>query len=282
MAVVIAVATLGTMMAMSGSKPSTLSHPSGGGTSASTAKTGQPPAGAAAAWVSAQVSPATIVSCDQAMCTALEAHGYPARNLRPLSSASTLKASGVVVATPAAQQLFGSSLVTAWAPGVLARFGSGASAISVRIVAPNGAAAYEQGARHDQAARVASETALTQSSSIAASRSAALDLKSGRVDGRLAEAIAEAATAEPIDILDFGNAGTGASAEVPLRYADLAASNSATDMSASEYVQTLQGGMNGSQGVRPDRAQLLTLAGGHQVLRVEFLAPSPFGVLNSP
>jgi hypothetical protein len=281
MVVVIAVATLGTMMAMSGSKPSTLSHPSGGGTSASTAKAGQPQE-AAAAWVAAQVSPATIVSCDQAECTALEAHGFPAKNLRPLSSASTLKASGVVVATPAAQQLFGSSLVTAWAPGALARFGSGASAISVRIVAPNGAAAYEQAARRDQAARVASETALTQSSSIAASRSAVQDLKSGRVDGRLAEAIAEAATAEPIDILDFGNAGTGASAEVPLRYADLAASNSATDMSASEYVQTLQGGMNGSQGVRPDRTQLLTLPGGRHVLRVEFLAPSPFGVLNSP
>ena len=80
--------------------------------------------------------------------------------------------------------------------------------------------------------------------------------------------------------MDFGNAGSGASADVPLRYADLAASNSAAGPSGPAYVQMLRISMGGSPGPRPARTQLLTLRGGQQVLRVEYLAPSQFGVLN--
>jgi hypothetical protein len=279
MAVVIAVASVGVIMAMVRSGSSHASH------TATSAPAGRPatataPETAAAVWVAAQVSRNTVISCDQAMCATLKAHGYPAQNLRPLSVEATLKKSAVVVVTPAAQQLFGSSLVTAWSPAALATFGSGTSAVSVRIVAPNGAAAYEREAGQDQAARAASEGALTPAKSVAVSGAAAQDLKSGRVDGRLMEAIADAATAEPIDIVDFGNVGTGASADVPLRYADLVASGSAAGMSEPAYVQALRSGMNGGAGLRPDRTELLTLH-GQKVLRVEFLAPSPFGVLNS-
>ena len=47
------------------------------------------------------------------------------------------------------------------------------------------------------------------------------------------------------------------------------------------YVQALRSSMDAGPGPRPDRTQLLTLD-GQQVLRVEFLAPSPFGVLSGP
>jgi hypothetical protein len=236
---------------------------------------------AVAAWVDGQIDPATVVSCDPAMCAALVAHHYPSKNVRDLSSPSALKASGVVVVTPVALQLFGSSLVTAWAPAALATFGSGSSTVSVRVVAPHGATAYEQAARKDQAVRALSEAALTGFKSITVTGAAAQELNSGQIDGRLFEALAAAAVPQPIDIVDFGNAGAGASADVPLRYADLAASNPAVGLSGPAYVQTLRTGMNGSPGPRPARTQLLTLPGGQQVLRVEYLGPSKFGVLGN-
>ncbi len=233
-----------------------------------------------AAWVAGQVDPATVVSCDPAMCAALVAHHYPSKNVRDLSSPSALKASGVVVVTPVALQLFGSSLVTAWAPAALATFGSGSSTVSVRIVAPDGATAYERAALEDQAVRASSEGSLTGAKSITVKGAAARELNSGQVDGRLFEALAAAAYVQPIDIVDFGNTGSGASADVPLRYADLAASNPAVGLSVPDYVQMLSTSMASSPGPRPARTQLLTLPSGQQVLRVEYLAPGQFGVLN--
>jgi hypothetical protein len=237
---------------------------------------------AAVSWVVGQVNPKTVVACDQVMCAALVAHGYPPDNLRKLGSTSALQASGVVVVTPAAQHLFGSSLATAWAPAALATFGAGSSAISVRVVAPKGAGAYEKAASKDQADRKTSEAALTQVKSITISRAATADLQAGRVDGRLMEAIADAAAAQPINIVEFGNAGSGASADVPLRYADLVASNPVANMGIAAYVQSLRAGMNGGPGPRPDRTEIVRLPGGQRVLRVEFSAPSPFGVLSGP
>lgn len=270
---VVAAGSIGAVVATSGSRSPRSITTSGPPSAAQN--------GTAVAWVLAQVAPATVVSCDPAMCAALVAQGYPAKNVRELSSATALKASGVVVVTPAALQLFGSSLVTAWAPAALATFGSGSSAISVRIVAPQGATAYEQRARKDRDALIPAETSLAQASSVKSSGSAAQDLESGRVDGRLFEALAEAAVAAPIDIVGFGNAGPGATRGVPLRYADLAASNPASGMTVAAYVQTLRASMSRRRGPSPARTQLLTLP-GEKVLRVEFLAPSPFGVPNNP
>jgi hypothetical protein len=248
--------------------------------------TASPAAQAAAVkWVVSQVDPKTTVACDQATCAALVAQGYSPANLRKITSSSALGGSGVVVVTPAARHLFGSSLATAWAPAALATFGVGSSEVSVRIVAPagpQGAAKWEKRARKDQAERKISEAALVQAKTITVSGPAQQDLQAGRVDGRLMEAIADAASAEPIDIVQFGNAGMGASPEVPLRYADLAVSNPAATMGTQAYIQALRTGMNAGPGPRPDRTELLTLPGGQQVLRVEFLAPTPFGVLTNP
>jgi hypothetical protein len=238
-------------------------------------------------WVVSQVDPKTTVACDQATCAALVTDGYSPANLRKITSTSALAGSGIVVVTPAARHLFGSSLATAWAPAALATFGLGNSEVSVRIVAPagpQGAAKWEKQARKDQAERKISEAALAQgqATTITVSGAAQQDLQAGRVDGRLMEAIADAASVEPINIVEFGNVGMGASPEVPLRYADLAVSNPAATMGTQAYVEALRTGMNAGPGPRPDRTELLTLPGGQKVLRVEFLAPSPFGVLTNP
>ena len=238
---VLAAGSVGAILATSGSKPP------------KAVVVGPVQQGAVAAWVDGQIDPATVVSCDPSMCAALVAHHYPSKNVRDLSSPSALKASGVVVVTPVALQLFGSSLATAWAPAALATFGSGSSTVSVRIVAPQGATAYERQARQDQAARASSEASLTQAKSITISKPAAQELNSGQVDWRLTEAITAAAGVQPIDIVDFGNAGSGASADVPLRYADLAASNAATGLSVSAYVQALRTSMAVSPSPRPAR-----------------------------
>lgn len=259
---------------------------SGGGapqpSQSSASRTAAPAAQAAAVkWVVSQVDPKTEVACDQATCAALVAHGYSPANLRKLGSTSDLSASGVVVVTPAARHLFGSSLTTAWAPAALASFGSGDSAVSVRITAPDGAAKYEQRVRQDHAARKQAEPALTQAKTITISGPAQEDLQAGQIDGRLMEAIAAAATAEPIDIVDFGNVGNGASEEVPLRYADLAVSDPATNMPTAAYVQALRATMKSGLGYRPDRTEIVTLPGGQKVLRVEFLALTPFGIFGN-
>jgi hypothetical protein len=64
--------------------------------------------GQAAAWVAQQVSPAAIVSCDPAMCSALQADGVPSSQLLVLvlADADPL-GSEVVVATSAVRSQFG-------------------------------------------------------------------------------------------------------------------------------------------------------------------------------
>src|SRR5204863_6560494 len=80
--------------------------------------------GQAAAWVAQQVSRGVAVSCDRVMCAALEARGFPARDLLVLGPLSRdPRSSAVVVETGAVRALFGTSLDRAWAPAVLASFG---------------------------------------------------------------------------------------------------------------------------------------------------------------
>ena len=97
----------------------------------------------AAAWVAGQDSPDAIVACDPAMCAALEARGVPAGRLLALTPArSDPLGSDLVVATAAVRGQFGARLVGVYAPVTLASFGSGTARIDVRVVAPDGAAAY--------------------------------------------------------------------------------------------------------------------------------------------
>ncbi len=154
------------------------------------------------------------------MCAALRAAGFPARDLLTLGPTSDSAAeTAVVVETSVVRRLFGTSLDAAWAPDVLASFGSGADGITVRVIAPHGAAAYQVLLRTGLAARETAGAALLRDPRIAVPASAAGQLDAGLVDSRLLRALTALARQQPISIVGFGNTGPGASAgaAAPLR-----------------------------------------------------------------
>ena len=236
----------------------------------------------AAAWVAEQVSPDVTVSCDAMMCAALQNHGFPASKLVVLGPAtSDPLPSAVVVETAAVRGLFGSSLALTWAPAVLASFGSGPGAITVRLVAPHGGAAYRAALRAGLAGRVTSGAALIHDSQVTMSAIARSQLLAGQVDPRLLLALASLPGHEPIDIVRFGNPGPGASPGVLLRFADLAEEIPAVHMDAAAYARSVWAVLNGTGAqIRPARAVSGPVQ-GQAVLRVEFSAPSPPGNIGS-
>jgi len=234
----------------------------------------------AATWVAEQVSPDAIVSCDPVMCAALAAEGIPRSKLLVLTSTSTYPlSSAVVVETAAVLSLFGTSLNN-YAPAVLATFGSGDSQITVRIIASTGAGAYYKALSADLAARKLAGNALLQSSAITVSPTARRQLIAGQPASRLLLAIAFLASDQPIDIVQFGNIGPGADADIPLRFADLAESDPAAHMASSAYVRAIRAYLSTvSPRYRPASVQTVVEPGNQAVLRIQFTAPSPLGLI---
>jgi hypothetical protein len=238
----------------------------------------------AASWVAQQVSRDVFVSCDPAMCAALSADHFPAGKLLRLSSTSAIPVtSAVVVVTPAVRDMYGSSLGSAWAPAVLATFGAGNAEVTVRVMAPHGTGAYQAAVSADLAPRRESETALLDNNNqITISDAAQKQLAAGQVDSRLVLAIASLAKDQPIDIVRFGNVGSGASAGVPLRFADMAVSFAAAGMNRSAYIQALQVAVSAiTPQYQPTSSGPVAISPGQTVFRVEFAAPSPLGGFNS-
>jgi len=235
----------------------------------------------AATWVAQQVSRDANVSCDRAMCDVLTADGFPARKLHVLGSKSPYaRTSAVLVETAAVRDLLGTSL-NDYAPAVLATFGSGDSQITIRVIAPHGATAYYKALAADLAGRQASGAALAQGNFLTVSATARSQLIAGQVDSRLMLAIAALATKDPINVVQFGNIGPGADTYMPLRYADLAENDPAAHLSVSAYVQSVRADLEtGPAGYRPASITTVALAGGQSVLRIEFTAPSPLGLLS--
>jgi hypothetical protein len=233
----------------------------------------------AASWIAQQVSRDDPVSCDPAMCTVLRAHGFRARDLHVLGPTATFPASSaVVVETQVVRRLFGSSLDAAWAPAVLASFGSGAGGITVRVIAPNGAAAYQVLLRAGLAARKSAGAALLHNPRIAVPVPAAGQLTAGLVDSRLLHALTALARHQPIRIVSFGSDGPGETAGLPLRYADLAGNDPAARLTSAGYARAVRAYLNtarASFGLTP----VTTVASPHgpSVLRVQVTAPSPPG-----
>jgi hypothetical protein len=232
----------------------------------------------AASWVAQQVDHDDVVSCDRVMCAALEADGFPSRNLIVLSSnaSSYPLNAAVVVDTATVRSLFGSSLANAYAPGTLASFGSGIAEISVRVIAPHGTGAYQAAVNSDLGQREISGRGLVNyTGRITFSDSARNRMVAGQVDSRLMLAITRLAAHQPIDILGFGNIAPGGDAQMPLRYADLAENDQAANVSESAYLNSLTTYM--AAHYHQARTQIVT-EDGQSVVRIEFTAPSPFGV----
>lgn len=238
--------------------------------------------GQAVAWVAGQVSRAVVVSCDPVTCQALRAHGMTARDLYPLGprAASPLR-SQIVVATAVVRARFGKLLSSVYAPAVLASFGSGAARVDVRETAPRGAAAYRATLSADVASRKALGSELLHSGRVTAAARARRELVAGNVDPRLLLAIAQMAVAHPIYIVDFGSPAPGAAPGMPLRQADLAeiAHHPQGHPVGSGYVRSMIRFLHAQHGqFRAALVRTVHLATG-AVLRVEFTAPSPLGLL---
>jgi len=230
----------------------------------------------AAAWVAAQVSHSAVVACDPAMCAALQARGFPAGNLMTIGPATNDPlGSTVIVATAAVRSQFGSRLETVYAPAVIASFGSGSAQIDVRVYAPGGGPAYVAALRADQQARQNLGRVLLRSSRVSATPAARAELMAGQVDTRLLATIATLAGQGRVDVVGFSDSGPGASLGAPLRVAELASPAGVT----SGYLPSVLALLRAQQA--PYLATSLSLArlDGQEVIRIEFAAPSPLGLL---
>jgi len=229
----------------------------------------------AAAWIAQQVNTTAIVSCDPVMCRALTKHGVPAHNLHQLEpSATNPLGSQLVVATAAIRNQFGSRLDSVYAPAVIASFGSGKPRIDVRVIAPDGAAAYRSQLRADQRERQTNGTALLITGSITTSTPAREQLTTGDVDSRIIVLLSFLAPAFRLNVAAFGDSRPGASAGMPCRSLTLTGGKENL-RSILAYVRTHE-----TAPYLPEYTQLTRLHGRPELL-IGFSAPSPLGLFDN-
>jgi hypothetical protein len=235
----------------------------------------------AATWIVREISPSAIIACDDVMCSQLFNDGIPASNLLVLSPTATDPlGADVVISTPALRSQFGSRLAGEYAPLAIASFGSGRTRVQVRVVAPDGAAAYRQALNRDVTARQHAGSTLLHNSRITVAASARPDLVAGVVDSRLLVMLPVLAAQYPVDVLGFYDQAPQASAGVPVTGAELAASDQAAGLTARGYHRWLITFLNDQRS--PYRAISVTTARvhGREVVFVRFARPSPLGLLN--
>ena len=264
-------------VALTGNSPSA-GHDQAGNGALGVAATAR---GQAASWVASQVAANAIVACDPAMCSALQGKGIPASRLLVLASGNADPlGSDVVMATAAVRSQFGSRLASVYAPLVLSSFGQGSARIVIRAVAPDGAAAYLAALRADMLARAAAGQQLLRNPRLRASATARRQLAAGDVDARLLTTLATLAALHPIDVADFGGSGVNASAGVPLRSADISGATGAAGTRSPASLGSLKAFLLAQRApYLPAEMKVVRLATGQAVLRVEYTAPSPLGLL---
>ena len=237
----------------------------------------------AAAWVASQVGPAELISCDQAMCQALQAHGVPGDDLVVLKpgQAGPLR-SAVVVVTAAARKSVGSGRLTADAPAAIASFGSGAGRIVIGVVFPRGAAAYAAALRKEISDRKTAGSSLLLLGPVTASAVAREQLQGGQVDSRLLLTLAELASRWPVTIMAFGDRAPGASPGVPFRSVDLVVTSSKAGPAPVGGVRLMSGFVRQlGDYLASAHIRTVRLASGQSVVRIEFKAPGRFGLLGT-
>ena len=237
---------------------------------------------AAASWIAGQVSADAIVSCDPQMCALLQAHGIPGARLLALGGGNPAPlGSDLIVSTAAVRSEFGARLSSVYAPVVLASFGTGSAQTAVRVVAADGGRAYLRSLRADVAARASAGRQLLQNPRLHPSAAARPALAAGQVDSRLLTVFAALATLHAVAVADFPAppAAAGTSAVVPLRAADIAPAGPGTRRRPNTMSSLARFLRNQLAPYRPAHITVVRLASGRPVLRVEFGAPSPLGLL---
>jgi hypothetical protein len=238
----------------------------------------------AARWIVVQVSFSATVACDPAMCSALQAAGFPSGNLLVLNSAAgDPLGSAIVVSTDAIRSEFASRLVSVYAPAIIASFGSGTARVDVRVTAADGSRAYLAALQADRLARQASGQQLLGNQHLVVSAAARGPLAAGEVDSRLLSTLAVLAGAAhlSVEVLSFGDAGPGASPGIPMRTAVIAVHAYGKPPASAQYLQSALSFLRAQEA--PFRAASMTLAraSGQPVLRIQFAAPSPLGLLGA-
>jgi Tetratricopeptide repeat len=238
-------------------------------------------------WVKHRVSQTAIVACDPAMCSTLQAQGVPAGSLLTLGpggSADPL-GSNVVVATAAVRSLFGARLASVYAPVPIASFGAGSARIEVRVVAPDGSAAYLSVLRSDLLARRSAGAQLLLNTRITVTGAARRQLTEGLADSRLLTTLAVLARMDPLRIIGFSGRSPGASGAVPLPAVEISGSapgKGGKDGKGNSYLKTFVNFLRAQRApflaasVRPER-----LSNGQPAVRIEFAYPGPLGLLSA-
>ena len=227
----------------------------------------------AAGWIAAQILPSAVIGCDSAMCSSLQEAGVPAGRLYEFqpTTQDPLNAT-VVVATPAVRALFGARLSSVYAPLLIAAFGTGAERVEVRGVWPGGTAAFDASLRTDLSARIEAGVQLLTNKNVHASPSAEADLRDGTVDPRLLVTLSALAAKMPVQLIIFDDSSPGASAEVPLRGAEIGAS-SASGLSAIMGFLAVQ-----RSDYLPSKYTTVQLQNGQSAVAIQFDAPGPLGL----
>ena len=245
-----------------------------------TAYTGNPGPGAArgtslqdqaAVWIANQVSSDTVIACYPAMCAVLQEQGIGADRLMPVQpgSAGPIHASVIVTSPSTASQV-----TDAYAPALIASFGSGTARIEVRAIEPGGAAAYESALKADLSARENAGSELIKNWRIRFTTLDAAELDAGEVDSRLLATLAALATQYSFRVTSFSDASPGV--QVLFREATIASSggNAAAGLAGAAALANEQ-----DPPFLPTHVTIGHPAAGQVALSIEFAAPSPLGLL---
>lgn len=228
----------------------------------------------AADWIAQQMLPSVLIGCDPLMCQALEAANVSASRLSVVQpSAPDPLGVEVIVATPVLQSQFGLRLATVYAPQVLASFGSGAQRIDIRYLAPGGTAAFQASLASDRSARIGAGQQLLSNKNVQASAQARGALLAGNVDPRLLITLGLLVHEMQVRLVIFDDPSPGAGSAVPLRGAEIGASDSAGLLAVLAFLtqQTTY---------QPSHFSQIRIAGG-QVVTMQYDAPGPLG-MNGP
>jgi hypothetical protein len=235
----------------------------------------------AAQWIVKEISPSAIIACDAVMCNQLINEGLPASNVQVLGpSAADPLGADIVVGTPALRSQFGSRLVLVYAPSVLASFGRGPTRIDIRVVAPDGAAAYQEAFTQDLENRQHYGDILLSNSKVTVSPEAKPDVVSGLVDARLLAMLPVLAAQHPIQILGFFDRAPGAGEGIPLSGVELAGSDDESGLSVASYQSWLLGFLHSQRAPYRPASITKAIVHGREVVFVRFIRPSPIGLLS--
>ncbi len=238
---------------------------------------------AAGTWVAAQISHSVVVACDPVMCASLQADGFPAGDLLPLSaSANDPLGSAVVISTTALRNQFGSRLPDVYAPVVLATFGTGETRVDVRVEAPEGAQSYLVAQRADALARQVAGEQLVANKGLHVSGLALQEIAVGNLDSRLLSILAAlTAQVHKVTIAAVGDSGPGAGPGVPLRVVDINGLVPPGHPNQDGYLKAVLAFLKAQQPPFLPSVTVLRQP-GRTLIQIEYAAPSPLGLLGAP